>query len=108
MNRSPEVRDRIISLEDRVERVQLRRSALPIAFLLFAVLAFFLMGEEIQAASSHTTSFAWILLFGAASIIGLTLNEITARRSLRNLNCELDLLRPTSPANPLPRAHELP
>ncbi len=93
MRPPPEVRERIISLEDRLEGVLLRRSAVPAALILFVVLAFFMLGDEILDISWATTTFSWFLLFGAGALAGVTVNEITARRAIRTLEREIEEIR---------------
>jgi hypothetical protein len=89
----PEVREPIILLEDRLERVILRRSAVPAALILFVILVFFMLGDEILGEPLATTTFSWFLLFGAGAIAGVTVNEITARRTIPKLKDEIETLR---------------
>lgn len=89
----PEVRERLILLEDRLERVTLRRSAVPAALGLFLILAVVFLGEEILGGPFSTATFSWILLFGVGTIAGIALNEITARRTISALEEELKTLR---------------
>ncbi len=93
MRPPPEIRERIISLEDRIEGALLRRSAVPAALILFVVLAFFMLGDEILAVPWATTTFSWFLLFGVGALAGVTVNEITARRAIRNLERQIEELR---------------
>lgn len=93
MGYPPEVRDRVIDLEDRLERAKLRRTGFPGGFLLFLVLGFFLFQDEIQGLNPGTAGFAWIVAFGSACILGLGINEYQTRRTLRAAKTELDALR---------------
>ena len=52
-----------------------------------------MLGDEILGAPLATTTFSWFLLFGAGAIAGVTVNEITARRTIPNLQDEIDTLR---------------
>jgi hypothetical protein len=88
------VRERLILLEERLERVILRRSVLPVAFGLFVILALFLLRNEILGEPLSRATVSWILFFGVGAIFGITLNEITARRAIRNPKEEIEPLRP--------------
>ena len=89
----PEVRERLILLEDRLERVVLRRSAVPAALGLFLILGFFLLGDQILGEPRPTETGSWILLFGIGATFGMALNEITARRTIRDIQEESETLR---------------
>ena len=94
MRHPPDVRERLILLEERLERVILRRLALPVAFGLFVILALFLLRNEILGEPLSRATVSWIQFFGVGAIFGITLNEITARRAIRNLKEEIETLRP--------------
>jgi hypothetical protein len=93
MRTPPEVRERLIHLEDRLERVILRRSAVPAAFGLFLILGFFLLGGEFLGEPLSAATLSWILLFGVGAIAGMTVNEITARRTIPDLKEAIETLR---------------
>ena len=89
----PEVRERLILLEDRLERVTLRRSAVPAALALFLIMAIIFLGDEILGGPLSTATFSWISAFGVGAIAGIAMNEITARRTISALKEELKTLR---------------
>jgi len=89
----PEVRERLILLEDRLEKVKLRRSAIPAALALFLILATVFLGDEIPGGSFSTATVSWISAFGVGAIASLAMNEITARRTISALKEELKTLR---------------
>jgi hypothetical protein len=93
MGHSPEIRNRVIELEDRLERAQLRRTGFPGGFLLFLVLGFFLFRDEVQGVGLGTAGFAWIVAFGSACFLGLGVNELQTRRVIRATESELAALR---------------
>jgi hypothetical protein len=88
-----EIRDQIISLEDRLERVELRRSTLPAGVLLFAVMAGFMFSTEIRSSLGVRSCAVWVVSFAVGTIALLAFNEVTARRRIRNLKEELKALR---------------
>ncbi|MGD2120212.1 MAG: hypothetical protein PVJ76_00640 [Gemmatimonadota bacterium] len=88
-----EEHQQIASLESKLERIRLRRSGLPSGFVLFFVLAVLLFGDEIRGFSVGTAAFAWLIAFGTACVLGLAVNEASARRSIRSLEVQLKLLR---------------
>ena len=89
----PEVREQLILLEDRLERVVLRRSAVPAALGLFLILGFFLLGDEILGEPLSTATVSWILLFGIGVIFGMAVSEITARRTIPDIKEKIETLR---------------
>jgi small-conductance mechanosensitive channel len=89
----PEVREQLILLEDRLERAVLRRSAVPAALGLFLILGYFLLGDEILGEPQFTATVWWILLFGIGATFGMAVNEITARRTIRDVKEERETLR---------------
>jgi len=92
-----ETRERIISLEDRLERAEFRRSGLPAGILLFAVIGVFMFWKEIPESIELSAGFLWIASFGVGTIVLLALNELTARRTIRGVKEELKLLRNPTP-----------
>ena len=88
-------------LEERLERTRLRRSGLPAGFLVFLALAFLFFRDEAWEVARGTAAFSWVMVFGVGAIFGLALNEVTARRSLRDLEEKLRRLKASSPPKDL-------
>jgi hypothetical protein len=84
----PETRERLVELEERRERVCLRRTALPVAFGVVGVAAVVLFREEMFGANPGNATYAWMAFFWVGSLIGLSLNELTARRCMRKIQDE--------------------
>lgn len=87
------LRDQIASLEDRLERVELRRTGLPAATLLGLVLSRLMLWTEIQGAIEGVPGRLWIASFATAAALLLAVNEVTARRTIRRVASELQALR---------------
>jgi hypothetical protein len=100
---SEEIRDQIISLEDRQERAELRRSAVPAALVLFLVVGYFFFGGRFFDGAMSAPTLAWTLTFGIGSLLGVVVNEITARRTLKRVAKEIELLRLPQPPEAFPR-----
>lgn len=88
-----EIRNQIISVEDRLERVELRRSALPAGMLLFAVMAAFMLSTEIQNSLRIRSGALWVVSFAVGTIVLLAVNEVTARGKIRLWKEELKALQ---------------
>lgn len=89
MDDSPDTRNRAIALEDRLERTRLRRTGFPAAFLLLLLLAAVFFGDEVLALTWGTAGFVWAVAFGSVCLLGLGINELQARQSIRATEKEL-------------------
>ena len=82
---------------ERVERhlggVKGRRLAFPGSLALVLLLAWVLFRDEILGAAPGSARFAWMLFFAASYIVGLVMNEVSARRATPRLQRELDSLQ---------------
>lgn len=93
MSLPDEVREKVIILEDRLERAHLRRTGLPAGMLLFTLISLGLFWKDVPESIEVTAGLIWVVSYVIGTLVLLALNEVTSQRTIRGVEGEIKALR---------------